>query len=259
VYDCSAKEDQQPSLNDCLEIGPSLQPKLFDILLRNRMKPNCVTGDMQKAFLQMKIDPADRDALRLFWYNNLEDRQIVAYRFTRVLFGSGPSPYILGATIQKHIIQYAEMFPETVEDLLSDTYVDDVQSGGENAEELKRFKDEATTIMAEGGFKLHKWHSNIPELIETVDRDNLGEATYTDQVVGSETKDAKILGTPWNEQDDSFSVKIGECMEKQASGPMTKRKMLSVVNGIFDLLGIAAPVTIVGKLIYSEICLQNLG
>ncbi len=112
--------------------------------------------------------------------------------------------------------------------------------------------------MAEGGFKLHKWHSNIPELIETVDRDNLGEATYTDQVVGSETKDAKILGTPWNEQDDSFSVKIAECMEKQASGPMTKRKMLSVVNGIFNLLGIAAPVTIVRKLIYSEIRLQNL-
>ena len=147
VYDCSAKEAQQPSLNDCLETGPSLQPKLFDILLRNRMKPNCVTGDIQKAFLQIKIDPADRDALRLFWNNNVEDRQIVAYRFTRVVFGSGPSPYIFGATMQKHINQYAEMFPETVEDLLSDTYVDDVQSQGENAEELKWFKDEATTIM----------------------------------------------------------------------------------------------------------------
>ena len=34
VYDCSAKESpDKPSLNDCLEIGPSLQPLLFDILL----------------------------------------------------------------------------------------------------------------------------------------------------------------------------------------------------------------------------------
>ena len=34
VYDCSAKNDiQTPSLNDCLEVGPPLQPKIFDILL----------------------------------------------------------------------------------------------------------------------------------------------------------------------------------------------------------------------------------
>ena len=39
VHDCSAKENcDQPSLNDCLETGPSLQPLLFDILLRTRMR-----------------------------------------------------------------------------------------------------------------------------------------------------------------------------------------------------------------------------
>ena len=38
VYDCSAKRNpEQPSLNDCLETGPALQPLLFDIVLRNRM------------------------------------------------------------------------------------------------------------------------------------------------------------------------------------------------------------------------------
>jgi hypothetical protein len=35
VYDCSSKPDATtPPLNDCLETGPSLQPLLFDILLR---------------------------------------------------------------------------------------------------------------------------------------------------------------------------------------------------------------------------------
>ena len=75
-----------PSLNDCLETGPSLQPHIFDILLRNRMKKYCITGDVRKAFLQIKLDPVDRDAQRLFWYNNLEERKITAYRFTRVIF-----------------------------------------------------------------------------------------------------------------------------------------------------------------------------
>ena len=37
VYDCSAKPNKSdPSLNECLEIGPTLQPNLFDLLLSNR-------------------------------------------------------------------------------------------------------------------------------------------------------------------------------------------------------------------------------
>ena len=36
VYDCSARASNRvPSLNDCLETGPPLQPRIFDILLRN--------------------------------------------------------------------------------------------------------------------------------------------------------------------------------------------------------------------------------
>ena len=65
VYDCSAKSDpQSPSLNDCLEVGPPLQPMIFDIMLRNRMHKHCVTGDIEKAFHQIKIGPEDRDAMR---------------------------------------------------------------------------------------------------------------------------------------------------------------------------------------------------
>ena len=60
VYDCSSKESNEvPSLNDCLETGPPLQPKLFDILVRNWFKRLVITGDVQKAFLQIRTD--DRD------------------------------------------------------------------------------------------------------------------------------------------------------------------------------------------------------
>ena len=54
IYDCSSKESNDvPSLNDCLEIGPTLQSKLFDILVNNRFKRFVITGDVQKAFLQI--------------------------------------------------------------------------------------------------------------------------------------------------------------------------------------------------------------
>ena len=102
AYDCSAKGNcDLPSLNDYLETGPSLQPLLFDILLRNRMRYYCITGDIKKAFLQIRINKKDRDALRIFWYENLDFRFIKEYHFTRAIFGAGPSPYILNATIEK--------------------------------------------------------------------------------------------------------------------------------------------------------------
>ena len=198
VYDCSARAGSHvPSLNDCLETGPPLQPCIFDIVLRNQMRKYWITGDVKKAFLQIKLDQADRDAQRLFWYNNLEERKIIAYRFTRAIFDSAPSPYILGATFEKHVDHYKEAFPKTVKDLKDNTYVDDVQSGGDTKEELVRLKEEATKIMGEGGFQLHKWHSNAP-VVDNKRTSELteGETTYAKFALGAQTPDTKILGIP---------------------------------------------------------------
>ena len=61
VYDCSSKESNDvSSLNDChLETGSPLQPKLFDIIVRNRFRRLVITGDVQKAFLQIQIEEKD--------------------------------------------------------------------------------------------------------------------------------------------------------------------------------------------------------
>ena len=50
VYDASSKVSES-SLNDCLHVGPSLNPLLLDILLRFRVHEGTVTGDIEKAFL----------------------------------------------------------------------------------------------------------------------------------------------------------------------------------------------------------------
>jgi len=150
VCGCSAKQNAQcPSLNDCLDNGPALQPPLFNILLRNGMKRCCITGDIKKAFLQIRISKEDRDA---------QGKQSIAeYRFARVIFGAGPSPYILGATLEKHISNYNDKYPETVKALRQGTYVDDFQIVDDSAEELLNFKVEASKIVEEGKFTLHGW------------------------------------------------------------------------------------------------------
>ena len=76
VYDCSAKVNSRVSLNAFLEVGPPLQPMIFDILQRNRLRLMSITGYIQKAFLQIKVDPKDRDALRLLWHENLDSYRV---------------------------------------------------------------------------------------------------------------------------------------------------------------------------------------
>ena len=56
VFDASAKKEG-PSLNECLEAGPSLLPMLMDILLRFRLKKVVLISDIEKAFLNVSISP----------------------------------------------------------------------------------------------------------------------------------------------------------------------------------------------------------
>ena len=93
VYDASAKETTtQPSLNECLYPGPPLQNQLWNILVRARFHPILLTGDIEKAFLQVRVKEQERDALRFLWRSPGCD-DVSVYRFTRALFGLTCSPF----------------------------------------------------------------------------------------------------------------------------------------------------------------------
>lgn len=52
VYDASCEDGRKgTSLNDCLHGGPSLNPLLFDILVRSREHFVPIVRDIEKAFL----------------------------------------------------------------------------------------------------------------------------------------------------------------------------------------------------------------
>ena len=61
VFDASSKErDNRFCMNNYLEEGPNTIPNIFDILMNFRRKPVGITADIESAFLQIGIDPADR-------------------------------------------------------------------------------------------------------------------------------------------------------------------------------------------------------
>ena len=65
-----------PSLNDCLDLGPALQNKIYDVLVCERFHSVAFAGDMRQAFLQVRIREGERDALRLHWLRDLHSTQV---------------------------------------------------------------------------------------------------------------------------------------------------------------------------------------
>ncbi|GFY75152.1 integrase catalytic domain-containing protein [Trichonephila inaurata madagascariensis] len=93
VFDGSAHEDEQSSLNQSLYTGLNLHPNILELLLRFRKSPVAFTADVKSAFLQIELDFRDRGFTRFFWTDNLNNETYIL-NFKRVLFGLRPSPYL---------------------------------------------------------------------------------------------------------------------------------------------------------------------
>lgn len=157
VFDASAKANEKsPSLNDCLETGSALQNLLWDVLVRNRLKPIALAGDLKQAFLQVRIRRENRDALRFHWLKNKATSEVEVLRFTRALFGLVQSPFLLGGTLQQHVESQREKYPKEVEEILQSLYVDDVITGGKTVPEVRTLKETAVAVFGEAQFELHK-------------------------------------------------------------------------------------------------------
>ena len=257
VYDASARAwNGAPSLNECLNTGPPLQNKLWSVLVRGRFNPVAVTGDIKKAFLQVRIKPEERDALRFHWIKDTEKKEVETLRFTRALFGLAPSPFLLAGVIDQHLDTWSDKRPEVVAEIKKNLYVDDLISGGISTAKARETKITAKEIFADAAFELHKWHSNVPEL-ESADTEHNGgdHETYAKQQLGTpEGGGGAILGLKWDKLRDTLSVAVPT--EKADN---TKRGILAKIARIYDPLGVACPLTLCGKLLYRDACNLKVG
>ena len=175
VYDASAKERKRDrSLNECLHKGPPLTPLLFDVLMRFRMLPIALVGDVQKAFHQVEVCERDLDCLRFLWMEYPTDIQlkIQEFRFTRVIIGSGPSPFLLNGTFQKHFEKYQEVDPLFVKQALDNLYVDDYLGGADTPSSTLELWGKLKEQMKEGGFQMHKWKTNSEKVLRSLKSEN---------------------------------------------------------------------------------------
>lgn len=95
---------------------------------------------------------------------NVEFTEVETPRFTVALFGLGPSPFLSGGVIERHLETWSQKQLEIVSEIMKNVYVDDLISGATTTATAREMKTAATEIFADTAFELHKWHSNVPDL-----------------------------------------------------------------------------------------------
>ena len=254
VYDASARaQDQAPSLNECLHTGPPLNNQLWSVMIRQRFHPVAVAGDLRKAFLQIRVREADRDVLRFHWIRDKNSRDVEALRFTRVLFGLGPSPFLLNGVLQQHLENLSETYPETVREIRDSLYVDDLISGAPTTGQARQLKREAVEIFEDGKITLHKWNSNVRELETDGIVTDLGEQSFAKEQFNAVQGESKLLGLGWNKAEDKLLVNF-----PSIPAVTTRRGILASLAKVYDPLGLVSPVILEAKQLYRDACVKKL-
>ena len=249
VYNASARATPEaPSLNDCLYTGPPLQNKIWDILVQQRTYPVGVAADIKQAFLQIRVKESKRNALKFHWQPSI-NAEVETCRFTRVLFGLAPSPFLLGGVIESHLDAWSMRYPEEVARLRRSFYVDDPLSGGNDVAQAQARKERAIEIMKDATFELHKWNSNCPKLEGTRDVNKCEDRSFAKQQFQVSPNESSLLGLKWDKAADRLLLVFprNECAT-------TKREVLRQLAKVYDPLGLASPTTLLGKLIFRDIC-----
>uniref|UniRef100_A0A1X7SD88 Reverse transcriptase domain-containing protein n=1 Tax=Amphimedon queenslandica TaxID=400682 RepID=A0A1X7SD88_AMPQE len=98
------------------------------------MWPIAIVADIEKAFLMIQVADVDQDVLRFLWYKDVfcENLELQIYKFTRVVFGVAPSPYLLNATIAQHLSTFESRYPDLIQKIKDSIYVDNVITGVDN-------------------------------------------------------------------------------------------------------------------------------
>ncbi len=124
VFDGSARDRLNNSLNDKLLTGPVPDADLVRIMTRFRMYPVVFNGDVSGCFNQIMCHPADQNMFRFLWSPDLSPNPDT-YKFTSLIFGSKSSPWISSTCIFNLLDQHKDEDPELVELVKKSLYVDD--------------------------------------------------------------------------------------------------------------------------------------
>lgn len=234
VHNGSAALKGSPSLNKILCRGPVLLPHLVGVMLRFREEPVVAIADVKKAFLQLGLQKPYRDALRFVypsdWNLPVNNINLRHFRFCRINFGLICSPFLLAGTFKFHFEQLGELGQE----ILQDSYVDNLLIRGTSTEEVLSKMNFAIDELKKMGMELSQFSASNPKLKKLWKQDS---------------SDCNFLGVKWNTNHDEINYEFPDLNLKD----LTKRTLLSQLCSRFDPLGLTFPMLLPWKLLVQRL------
>lgn len=244
VFDASAKENNKPSLNQCLEKGLNFIEMIPSLLTRFRLSRIGVVSDIKKAFLQISLKESDRIFLKFLWYD--KEGQLIFFRHARVVFGITCSPFLLSAVIKYHLENLmkdpdSKFSKSVLEKLMGSFYVDNCVTSVDTEEDLHQFIEESSEIMMKGKFDLRGWEYSL-----------LGEERDAFHIALT-----PVLGLIWDRKSDHLKINF-DWLQNVKTDVITKRSILSAAHRLFDPIGFSSPVQISPRLLLQKTWMLKL-
>lgn len=198
-------------------------------------------------YRQILIYPSDRNYQRIFWRPPGHE-SVHSYQLLTVTYGTASALYLALRILQQLTHDEGSDFPLAVPILQKHIYVDDCVFGADDIPLAHRSRDQLIALLQRAGFRLRKWASNEPALLQGLDTQDhdlaQSKALQSDESV-------HVLGINWHPNIDSFQF-----VALQDSIPETKRAtILSTIARLFDLLGWLTPAIIIAKIIMQQLWL----
>ena len=246
-------------LNNYWAKGPDLINNMVGIILRFREEAVAFTGDIKKMYHAVKIPPLDQHTHRFLWRNLELNRSVDTYVMTSVSFGDKPASCIASTALQKTADMNQLEYPEAAKVIKTNSYVDDIIDSITTSASAVKLTEEIDTVLKNGGFSIKEWTLSDEDDIQDNEKPLL------------QNTNSNVLGTRWNISKDTlgYNVNLNFSNDKKngTEAPnltrdhlyldrcisLTKRMILSQVNGIYDPLGLAIPFTVRAKFLMRKL------
>ena len=122
---------------------------------------------MKEMYHMLRLPESDKPAMRFLWSES-PDKEPSVYQFERTVFGEVSAPSRANYTMRRNADENGYDLPLGVKAVYKHFYMDDDLPSTDSLEEAIEMRKQMTELLRRGGFHLHKWLTNDPQVLATI-------------------------------------------------------------------------------------------
>ena len=154
------------------------------------------------------------------------------------------------AVFKKHLEELRSKFPDVVELILNQLYVDDLLGGADGSDAALAIPNAAKEMFAQIKIKLHKWLSYFPDVLKCFQEPHHEQAKNILSQVVSTDAGTKALGVRW---DTLLRPNVPDRSIQTKTNRSDKRDMLKLSSRIVDPLGLISPIVLEMRMLHQQL------